>query len=280
MPAARWANAPLTLILCLDVGALHWQVYFETSNGHTQATMGKSLGCWCERAHHPEEARLYTLKSDSTLVDGPWTAGAPIVQGQRMELHAAAAAIRSGMSYTALRRSGEHDVACARTERYLRSLEEDVGAVVAPVQWPVTWKGYTMQAPDPTVKNRHWWIVAPADWGKTKEMGDLFGGSAVCYFMGDKKNRWEAYEGQDLIIYDDTALSFAEISMVTNTIPWKVNLPDVRYVNKFFKENTARNVIVLTNKRISECGYSPQHLPAVYARFTVLDFMPAAIFNV
>lgn len=241
----------------------------------------KVPGWWIQRAFKPVAAEKYACKADSTLIMGPWSKGGKTSQGQRTELASAAAAIRGGASVADLRGMDEHLLTVAKYSKFLTEIELDCltnGSV--PVTWPLVFEGYTMNKPDPAVKKRHLWFCAPPDYGKTFKLGEVLKGMKVAYFQGHNKNnsRFESYNNEELIVYDDATFDFSEISMMTNTIPFAQRIP-VRYTCKILRPNSTRNVIVLSNHLPQQHGFSAAHLDAVLARFNVIDKTPAAIFD-
>lgn len=114
-------------------------------------------------------------------------------------------------------------------------------------------RSYAMASPDPSLKKRNWWIVAPPNAGKTRWINKTFKNTNIyCPRMG--KYPFEGYRDQDIIIYDDrTNVSFEEFSDVLNT--WDFLHPiygEIRFVTQDWKLGHTRNVIVLSNKTIEE----------------------------
>lgn len=68
-------------------GNLHYQVYFETTKQYRVDAMRKKIGShWLEQCYCPRSAENYCIKSDHTLVDGPWEFGEPSKQGDRSDI--------------------------------------------------------------------------------------------------------------------------------------------------------------------------------------------------
>lgn len=232
-------------------------------------------GIWICEAFAPQKAKDYVCKADKTFVEGPFEAGRQVGQGQREDLYAVAAAIDAGATYTSLRKARSNLMVLAKHKRFVQELESDTRPARTELQYPITWKDLTMLKPDPANKKRNWWIRAPPDFGKTREFNALFKGKRAYWIRGNLAERWEDYDHEEVIIYDDATLDFAELTVVTAAVDGLVHVPGkTRYERMHFKEAQVRTIIVLTNKRISDCGFSEIHVPAVEARFTVRDYYP------
>jgi len=277
-------------------GNLHYQVYFETTKQYTQSAMRQHLtdedgnGIWTEWAYAPKSAQTYAVKADHTLVDGPWEWGGQSKQGERNDLKAAVEAMKkNNLTYDDLRKTGQHHGVCAKYKGYIKEIEMDICTEqLKEIEWPIKLsatfsdmsrpgepdetKTWEMNKPDPKNKKRNWWVVAKADWGKTYWMNEKLGDFKVYAVPKDKTYRYETYDDQDLIIYDDRNAEFSEYADVLNT--WKVRSQvcgKVRYTTKYWKRNHTRNIIVLNNHTIEEVGFTEEHVKAMHARFTVID---------
>jgi len=147
------------------------------------------------------------------------------------------------------RKSTAQDLKWSAEERIRRSLR--------PISYPIVLacegKQYEMFKPDPRVKKRSWWIVAPPNAGKTRWINKQFAMCAIyCPRMG--KYPYEGYGDEDVIIYDDRkGVGFEEFSDVLNT--WEFLHPvygEVRFTTQNWKLGHTRSVIVLSNKTIEE----------------------------
>lgn len=140
-----------------------------------------------------------------------------------------------------------------------------------PVDFPVSLvcDGITYQlfAPDPAIKRRSWWIVAPPNAGKTRWLNRTFGGKRI-YSPRTGKYPFEGYDDQDIVVYDDReSVSFAEFSSVLNT--WDIVEPiagEIRYNTKNWKLGHTRSVIVLSNHTIEE-SMKPEDVQRMRKRF-------------
>lgn len=136
------------------------------------------------------------------------------------------------------------------------------------IDYPINFLGINIDKPDPANKKRHYWFVGPPDLGKTYAINETFGGYKV-YVRPNNKYPFEAYNDEDIIIYDDIHdIKFTELANVTNT--YKIRTPvygDVRYNNKFWKLNHTRIIIVVSNK-------APEYYDlqdAFLSRFNIID---------
>lgn len=269
-------------------GNLHYQVYFETTKQYRQSAISTLLTdeegnkIWIQWSYAPQSAENYAIKSDKTLVDGPWFWGSK-GQGERNDLKAARAAIeKDHLNYESLRRTGKHDTVCAKYRNYIKEIAMDVEAKeLKPITWPIVLKHkfneWKMDKPNPAVKKRSWWIVADPDWGKTYWANETLGDMLVYSIPNDARYRYENYQDEDIIIYDDKSCSFAEYSDVLNTFKLRQQVSGaVRNVTKYWKRNHTRNIIVLTNKTIEQVGFSEAHVPAMHARFITIDLRKKA----
>jgi hypothetical protein len=267
------------------LGNLHWQMYGETEDQHSvPALLAPKKGSVhislvglvnnIQACYAPQSAKNYACKEDHTFVAGPFEIGSQKQQGQQSGLNAAVAAIEAGNTLRSLRDSGEHHLVAARFPQYLMRRQLDVwDSTRRPVEWPVQFAGLTMNKPDPTMKKRHLWVVAPASWGKTLKMQETFQGQKKCVFTGHNPNRWEKYNDEDLIIYDDCPnIPFNEFSQVTNTSDEPQMLSNGRYSGIYLAPNSARNCIVLTQKSIQQYGFIGEDLEGMLERFIICDF--------
>lgn len=122
-----------------------------------------------------------------------------------------------------------------------------------PIKLECAERTHEMHAPDPAIKRRSWWIVAPPNAGKTRWLNRVFNGVQI-YCPRTGNYPFEGYMDQDIIVYDDrTGVSFEEFSSVLNT--WNIPQPiagQIRYTTQNWKRGHTRNVIVLSNKTIEE----------------------------
>nr|WAE43147.1 MAG: replication associated protein [Cressdnaviricota sp.] len=114
--------------------------------------------------------------------------------------------------------------------------------------YPLELKWFIVEKPDVKVKKRHWFVIGPADMGKTRTICTALKG--INYFMCpmDEKYRFEMYKDEDIIIYDDCIPTEQEVKDVSNT--WEKTKGRVgghRYSTAEWNEDHSRTMIVLTN---------------------------------
>lgn len=146
-----------------------------------------------------------------------------------------------------------------KVQQYCYSGNQEEGRIT-------TW---IMNAPDVTDKKRNYWIVSPPNAGKTYFINKTFKNKRV-YLPTKGDYPFEMYDDEELVIYDDIVPSFAEIADVCNT--WDVDkhvFGKSRYVAKLWPLGLARNVIVMSNKRMHQVYKNT--LPAMEARFHEIE---------
>lgn len=134
------------------------------------------------------------------------------------------------------------------------------GPVAYPIKLNCADKSYEMPAPDPRIKKRNWWIVAPPNAGKTRWLNRTFARQLI-YSPRTGPYPFEGYADQDIIVYDDReGVTFAEFASVLNT--WDIMQPvagQVRYTTQNWKLGHTRSVIVLSNKTIEDSMPQEDH---------------------
>nr|WAE42611.1 MAG: replication associated protein [Cressdnaviricota sp.] len=252
----------------LQGGNLHYQICFTTKKQFREAAMiARFPEDWVQGAYAPRAAENYCAKGDNTLVDGPWTWGHS-KQGERNDLKEVHAKVMAGETYETLLRRGENLSVLAKYPRFVRQIQMMAGEGEVKEQWPLMFAGHTMIAPDPATKQRHWWIVGPPDWGKTYKMTQAQENRPVYYTKGSNKNKMEGYADQNLLIFDDCVMCFEELRMYTDTHKYGLKIPQ-RNVDGWLGRGKSRNVIVISNKWISECEFKNE--AGVRARFIEID---------
>lgn len=113
-------------------------------------------------------------------------------------------------------------------------------------------------------KQRHVWIIAPPNCGKTTWVEQVFANKNVFHVAAKANKPFDNYAQEQVIVYDDHFPSFEEIISISNVYKGERNiLGDQRYFNKQWKANQQRVIIVLSNH---EPQYG-QHMAAVESRF-------------
>lgn len=149
--------------------------------------------------------------------------------------------------------------------------------VLKDVTWPISIEFTGRQAiiiPEPraTEKRRHLWIHGPPDLGKTFFTEEAFEGMKV--FFPAKSNSYDAYLGEQVIIYDDIYPTLHHLMSGTNTSKFEKACGDTRYKHVYWPANQCRLIIVLCNESIDTvyCQAKSNTLDAVKARFIEYNF--------
>lgn len=161
-----------------------------------------------------------------------------------------------------------------RKTRYMDwrwSQDYAAGRALSDPTWPVTLEcegtTYEMHKPDPAIKKRSWWIVAPPNAGKTRWLNRKFKGQRI-YCPRSGKYPFEGYEDQDIVVYDDRqGVKFEEFASVLNT--WDIPMPiagEIRYITQNWKIGHTRSIIVLSNKTLEE-SMEPDDIQRMRKRF-------------
>lgn len=69
---------------------------------------------------------------------------------------------------------------------------------------------------DPKEKKRHYWIFGPASYGKTRWAQTTFDNKRVFFAGRDARYPFDAYEGEDIIVYDDITPKLDELLYSSN----------------------------------------------------------------
>lgn len=137
--------------------------------------------------------------------------------------------------------------------RHNMYLQQNLKEIPWPIKLETAGATFLMPKPDPKIKKRNWWIVAPPNTGKTHWLNRTAAGCKI-YMPRMGKYPFEGYGDQELIVYDDRkGVTFEEFSDVLNT--WDMPHPvygEVRFVTANWRMGTTRSVIVLSNLTIEE----------------------------
>lgn len=132
------------------------------------------------------------------------------------------------------------------------------------IKWPIVFKNIAIPKPDPSTKQRHWYIWGSTTIGKTKAAQDIAEGKKVYMAPTDRNGRWDDYDDEELVILDDTTeLSDYELNEVCET--WRVLKPKIygqRNYTRYWKMGITRTIIIISNDR-------PKMTPKFTARFNV-----------
>lgn len=115
-------------------------------------------------------------------------------------------------------------------------------------KFPITLFGETIQSPHANDKKRHWLFLSPPSYGKTTTINEVFDGQRVYLAPIDSKYRFEDYDGEPIIIYDDVIPSIEELIEVSNTYSLKkARIGGKRYEQGYWPLKQSRIIIILLN---------------------------------
>lgn len=135
------------------------------------------------------------------------------------------------------------------------------------ITYPITIFDQIINKPDPSIKQRHLWVIGPPDWGKTYAIQKAFAGLKV-FLRSDNSYPFEDYNNEDIIIYDDFKPTFEEIAAVTTTYLIKTTVyGNTRYQKKYWPINHTRTIIIISNH---EPEYN-NHQEAINKRFQLIS---------
>jgi len=170
-------------------------------------------------------------------------------QGERTDLHVCLNAIKE-------RKLSEIEVAIEFPmifQKYNKTVVVHVGqarrGIRKQIEYPVKIKNwFVINKPDPAKKNRNIWIWGAPGIGKTPTIQHAFKGTKV-YLCGSRDlYRFERYQDEEIIIYDDIRPTMEEVLDVTNT--WeceKERCGGKRYSSGTWLVDQTRTMIVLHN---------------------------------
>lgn len=241
---------------------------------------------WIKPAYAIAKAENYACKADHTLIPGggPWVKTHPdfVSNGTRSELDNVFNEVKAGGDYQSFMREGKHLNVCARYPAFimkLSSIQRPLQQKMVAPTWPVTLFGHTIQ--DPTTldengdlnKRRHvWFWSSSTTTGKSRTVDLAFKGILkLAIAINGGKNFWDQFYGQQLVIIDEARISLANLQALTDT---KVDdsYPDARYANVLVKGGEVRQVICMSNLRISGVEWNDKAAVKILeARFTEVE---------
>lgn len=187
------------------------------------------------------------------------------VQGLRSDLKEFMARVKGGVPRSLL--MAEMPDVFAKYQSWCSQVfqDSDIGEREE-VKWPVLLPWCTIEKPDPAIKQRHVWLWGAPDSRKTYLTQTAFAGKRVFMAGSNSKYRFEGYENEDVIVFDDTIPSLAELLDCTNT--WalaKQRIGGQRYTRGYWKTGHSRTIIIISND--PPTGWPP----SFYARFRVIQ---------
>lgn len=197
------------------------------------------------------ETNTFFDKFDHIQIDGKCDEDyvpVPRQQGKRSDLKSAMAAVKDGASDMELCQGWPNIMA-----RNAKFIAEYRGALEMAeqkeIKFPVDCEWFDLDKPDGRVKRRHIWLWGPPDIGKSIIVQQALMGTKTFMAGSSDKYRYEGYDDEEIIIYDDIVPSVEEILQVTQVhLIRKERYGDIRYGRKYWKLFQARTIIILHNE--------------------------------
>lgn len=232
-------------------GTKHYQGYVQFEKKKNLTGARKAIpGAHMEIARAPlAKNQEYCKKSGKVHEEGKAEEIEPEQrkQGNRSDLKNLMNDIKEGKSRFELMEA--HPEAMAKYSKFADEYRQGLArADEKEIVWPVKLPWATIDKPEPSLKKRHLWIWGPPDLGKTYEVSKAVEGMKV-YFTGQEvKYRFEGYDDQELIVFDDTKVTLDELLDCSNTyLHAKERAGGSRYVRTYWKKKQTRTMIVLSN---------------------------------
>lgn len=140
------------------------------------------------------------------------------------------------------------------------------------IAWPIELFDQLIEKPSAKNKKRHFYIWGPPTlFEKTRTWQELFEGQKVFIPSNSRKLRFEGYDGEEVIIYDDMGhVEEEEIAQVTETWLHFKRVPgEPRYNPIFWPRRQTRLVLIFENKPPPGEDHVKFH-----ARFGCIDLNP------
>lgn len=267
---------------CPTTDRIHWQGYSQFKKRlnmfRVQQQIGK-LGFMDRAGGRLADNQRY-IKDDEkkTNQERPYEIGDPEDiepekkgpgQGARMDLKAAINDIKEGKK-SWFEMKEDHLAVFAKYPRFLKDYAmEWKQERREEIKWPVVLPWATIEKPDPARKKRHLWIWGPPDSGKTFGFTTALRGKKYFTAGKNKQYRFEGYNNQDIILFDDVLPELCELLDCTNTYENDTERSGgSRYERTYWPTDHTRTVVVLSN-------HDPAKWPASFhARFNVIEIKP------
>lgn len=118
------------------------------------------------------------------------------------------------------------------------------------IGWPIKLFGNTIYAPKNTEKKRHLFFVGKPDLGKTKAINDAFEGMKVWVASSENLYRFEGYNDEEVLIWDDVMPTKGEIIQMAEIYKLKVErIGRCRYYKQYWKIGQCRLIICVNNQK-------------------------------
>lgn len=204
-------------------------------------------GTWQDNKTYICDDAKRSNRSDPYEYGTPEDIEPPKRQGQRTDLEAVKKDVDEGASELTLYK--KHANTMARypkfAERYRQLVEMGEPKEIT---WPVMLPWCMIEKPDPANKKRNWWIWGPPDVGKTYEVQKALEGTKTFMAGPEPKHRFEGWNGEALIVYDDVMPELEELLSATNVWLLSTERPGgKRYSKGYWTKGQARTVVVLHN---------------------------------
>lgn len=112
------------------------------------------------------------------------------------------------------------------------------------VSWPIKMiNGQRQALPAPTDKKVNWLIIGPADTGKTRWLNETFDRVDI-WCVDDERYPFEGYEGQQVIVWDDTFPKRSVLIPATNAYKFMKSVGATRY-RKYYWSYDQKNVCII-----------------------------------
>lgn len=122
------------------------------------------------------------------------------------------------------------------------------GQISWPLQLSMGGAAYSIPLPTRTAKKRHHIFVGPSDLGKTRALQSALKGLLSYWPPNQALYRWEAYAGEQIIVYDDWWPPRSELIHACEVHEVRQQVcGGSRYVRKWWPLDIVRVVIVLLN---------------------------------
>jgi hypothetical protein len=196
-------------------------------------------------------------------------------QGKRTDLHRLQDMIKEGATPRELREA--LPATMARYRAYAVAYKQDIETVdLEDLVYPVDLHWFKIQDPSTLnpegelIKNRHIWLWGPPTAGKSHMLQKLLGNKKVFWAKATKDDRYEDYDNEDIIVFQETTdFTREEIINITDTYEGSQRVyGKTRYTRQYYKRGHSRTIIWQHSKK------PPQHLmvfPEIIERMTIVE---------
>jgi hypothetical protein len=118
------------------------------------------------------------------------------------------------------------------------------------------------------------WIQGPTGCGKSKYVRDTY----PSFFTKIKNKWWDGYQMEPVVLLDDFGPE--QLLMATNLKNWADHYPFPAEVKGGMLMARPKTIIVTSNYRMEEIGFSAQDLEALKRRFRIIDHFPERVYPI